>query len=286
MQWWDSMTTIKLRKATQADRERVLQVERESTPGLQYLPFVYEQFLANERGEFSVAECDGDVVACAKLTVLPDNSAWLETIRVAPSHQGLGIGKRFYENYFAIAAREGVTTLRMYTGLRNVVSKGLAERFGFSLAATFYEMKRDVEAIGLSGNGFAAVTDPAWAVAQVLDDSAEFRTFLTMNRTFYELSPALIRDMVQRRCVYANDDGDVVIAGARFMPHAMLHIGLFAGDAIRCLQFANQLAAERGIPQQSCIFPVAQASTKQTLLENGFQPSKSKLIVMQRTIDY
>ena len=127
------MTILTLRKAVAADLTAVLAVEKRSTPNLHYLGRVFDLFLSHSRGEFTVCEIDGEVVACAKLTVLPDGSAWLESIRVIPERQGLGVGKRFYENYFDIAQREGIKTLRMYTGVGNKVSKGLAERYGLQL---------------------------------------------------------------------------------------------------------------------------------------------------------
>ncbi|MEM7800212.1 MAG: GNAT family N-acetyltransferase, partial [Chloroflexota bacterium] len=124
------MTKITLRPAHLNDRSAVLAVEKKSTPSLQYLPYVYELFLNDPQGEFTVAEIGGQIVACAKFSVLPDGSGWLETIRVDPQYQGLGVGKRFYENYAAIAKRSGVSATRMYTGINNAVSAGLAARYG------------------------------------------------------------------------------------------------------------------------------------------------------------
>ena len=79
----------------------------------------------------------------AKLTVLPDGSAWLEALRVAPFAQGKGVGKQFYQHFFTVARERGIPSMRMYTGVRNAVSKGLAERFGFRLAATYRGASRE-----------------------------------------------------------------------------------------------------------------------------------------------
>ncbi len=73
---------IVLRKAEQEDRERVIWVESKSTPNLSYVGAIWDLFTSDEVGEFSVAEADGKLVACGKFTVVPDGSAWLETLRV------------------------------------------------------------------------------------------------------------------------------------------------------------------------------------------------------------
>ena len=83
---------ITIRQARPEDRDRVIWVESKSTPGLRYVAQVWDLFLNDAAGDWSVVELDGEVVACGKYTVLPDASAWLETLRVIPERQRLGIG--------------------------------------------------------------------------------------------------------------------------------------------------------------------------------------------------
>ena len=123
--WYNDMQ-ITIRVVTEEDRDAVLAVESQSTPNLKYLPMVFDQFLSDPEGDFSVAEMDGEVVGCGKFTVMPDGSAWLEALRVIPRAQGQGIGKAFYARFFEVAEGKGIKTMRMYTGMKNKVSKGLA----------------------------------------------------------------------------------------------------------------------------------------------------------------
>lgn len=279
------MTTITIRAARPADREKIIEVEAKSTPNLRYVPQVFEEFMAHPRGEFSVAEVDGELAACAKFSALPDNSAWLETLRVTPERQGLGVGKRLYEHFFAIAQREGISTMRMYTGVKNVVSKGLAERFGFQPAATFYGAWQACAAAPASAQSapFLPVTDPARATALIMSHSAAWNGFLVMNRTFYKLTPALCAHLSQRGQVYAEpSSSSVAVLGARFMPEQALHIGLFAGDADACLRFALHKARAMGAPRLSCLFPTASTQIKQTLADRHFQLEPSAFIVMEK----
>ncbi|MEM7113980.1 MAG: GNAT family N-acetyltransferase [Chloroflexota bacterium] len=275
------MTAITLRPATNDDRTAVLQVEKKAMPAMQYLPRVYEMFLNDPQGEFTVAEIDSEVVACAKFSVLPDGSGWLETIRVTPERQGLGVGKRFYENYYAIAKRDGVPAMRMYTGINNAVSAGLAARYRLTRAETFYGFTLSTDQKAAASNAkFMPVTDPDYAVDLIMPHASNWGHYLVMNRTFYQLTPALCQHLAQRGFVFHGDAGTVV-AGARFMPHAALHVGFFAGDAQQCLQFAANQASTHRNPQIHCLFAITSNGVKPALEAAHYQETPSQFIVME-----
>jgi len=277
-------TEIVVRKARGDDHEHVIEVEASSTPNLRYLPRVFYMFISDQVGEFSVAEVEGKVVACGKFTVLPDESAWLETLRVIPAYQGLGIGKRLYQRFFDIAHLKGVTTMRMYTGLKNAVSKRLAERFGFQLAATYRGalLSCQPEAIHTSSNTFSQVTNPEKATALLMPSREKWTGFFVMNRTFYAITPALCADLAQKGFVYEDPtSGSVVTIGARFMPEQALHIGIFRGNVTACLTFAMQKGGECGAERLSCLFPSSAKEIQHSLLQHGFQLEVSDFIVME-----
>lgn len=274
---------ITLRPATEEDRTPVIQVEARTMPNWRYLPQVFDLFMA-DAGEFSVAEVDGEVVACGKFTPMVDGSAWLETLRVVPDFQGRGIGKRLYERFFEQARAAGIPVMRMYTGVENAVSKGLAERFGFRLAGTCGNASRPcrVEEVPHPLPPFRLITDPAEAAALIMPHAGAWGGFLVMNRTWYAFTPALCAALARQAQVYADaESGSLLVAGSRFMPEQALHIGLFAGDPERCFAFAMHLAAVRNAARLSCLFPARNGEIAATLLANGFQRSPGDLIVME-----
>ena len=273
---------ITVRQARRDDLDAINIVEAGSTPGLRYVARVFDDFVSDEVGEFSVAEIDGQVVACGKFTVMPDHSAWLETLRVLPAYQGRGAGKRLYERFFEVARREGVTTMRMYTGVTNLVSKGLAERFGFRLAGTFRGAWLPLEAAVGPALAFVPVTDPARATALLMPHAPRWTGFVVMNRTFYALTPILCADFVRAGWVFEERaSGSVVVLGARFMPEQALHIGLYAGDPRACLDFAAHLGVTRGASRVSCLFPPAAADIQAELTERGYRLESADFIVME-----
>lgn len=280
------VTEIHVRPATTADLPAIVAVEAKSTPNLRYVPHVFELFMQDPRSPFLVAEIDGEIVACAKFTIVPDGSAWLETLRVIPERQGLGVGKRLYAAFFTVAEREGVSTMRMYTGTKNAVSKGLAERFGFQPAQTFYGAQLPVDLNGHTAQAteFQLVTDSARATDLILAHRAQWHDFLVMNRTFYKLTPELCAALTEAGQVYIEaESSSIIVMGARFMPEQALHIGLFGGDSNRCLHFAQQQAMTRGIPQLSCLYPTPADNLGTQLTGAGFTKEASTFVVMEYT---
>lgn len=275
---------IVTRRAEERDRIAILDVESKSTPGLRYLGKVFDEFAADEAGEFSVASIGGEVVGCGKFTVVPDGSAWLEALRVPPEHQGLGIGKRFYDRFFELAAQKDINIMRMYTNIGNVTSKGLAERYGFALAGTYRGMWLDCQGLEKPPSpSFINVTDPAEATRMLMSFKDRTEGFVIMNRTFYALSPALCAAWAEEGKVYADPStGSLIVLGARFMPEQALHIALYGGDTEACLNFAISRAIDLGVEKLQCMFPPSSIDVQKALTSRGFSQDSYDCIVMER----
>lgn len=282
------MEGLCVRRARVEDRAKVLQVEALSTPNLRYLGAVFEHWVHDQVGELIVAELDGEMVGVGKLTVVPDGSAWLEALRVTPAAQGKGVGKRFYDRFFEIAAVRRIPSMRMYTGIRNAASKGLAERYGFHLAATYRGASVPVSELAVHDPGdlgFTLVTDADRACELLLPCKQAWNGFLVMNRTFYELTPALCRKWAEEGKVYHEAaTGSVIVLGARFQADLGLHIACLEGDLQRCLAFAAIAAQSCAAPKLFCLFPPSIEEIEQALLQSGCKLDSSDYIVMEITL--
>ena len=278
---------IVLRRAEPRDRDKAIWVESKSTPNLSYVPHVWDTFMNDADGDWSVAELDGEVVGCGKYSLLPDGSAWLETLRVIPERQGLGIGRRLYEHWFRLARGQGVKTMRMYTGTGNVVSKGLAERYGLRVAGTYKEARMPcAKGAPESAPGFRQVRDPKKAEGLIMPLSGKWGGFLVMNRTFYRFTPELCRYLAANGMVYAEPEtGSVVTLGARFMPQDALHLGVLKGDLHACLDFAMRTGIERGAARLNCQYPPSARDVQEALTGYGFSVAASDFIVMEVNLD-
>ena len=271
---------IVLRRARPADREAVLLVERKSMPTLQYLPSMFEEFMQDDVGDFSVEEVDGVIAACGKYTIVPDGSVWLETLRVTPERQGIGLGKRLYEHWHELAKAQGVRAMRMYTGVFNAVSSGLAERYGLRLQGTFNGYSLRVQPGMGSRGGFRPVRDPEEATRLLMPIAEAWGGWMVMNRTFYRLGPELCAYLTSREMVYKELGTSSVIAlGARFMSWQALHVGAWGGDANACLNFALWLAGERSVPVINCLHESSSPGISDVLSRHGFKPDSTQYVV-------
>ncbi len=275
---------ITVRKARPEDRAQAVEAEGLATPNLHYLDKVYDEWLADDAGELMVAELEGQIVAVGKFSVVPDGSAWLEALRVRPDRQGLGIGKAFYRRFFVLAEEKGIDTMRMYTGVTNLVSKGLAEHFGFTLAGTFRGHGLTVPPQQPTGwdDGFSPITEPVLASALLSPHASDWEQFNIMNRTFYKTSDALWADWARRGWVHFHPRSNtILIAGSRFIPEQGLQMAMFGGDAERAIRFASGHARQLGIDRLQCMVPAASAALRTALESRGFTPESSDCIVME-----
>ncbi len=272
---------VVLRKARDEDRDDAIWVESLSTPSLSYVPHVWDMFLNDEDGEWTMEELDGKIMGMGKYSILPDGTAWLETLRVVPEAQGLGLGKRLYELWVKLSEEKGVKAMRMYTGVKNVVSEGLAKRYGLSLAQTFHGVKMPAMPFD-ADSSFEKVTDVKEATELLTSLGEKWGGWMVMNRTYYHWSPELIEWLTTSGMVYQDSNDNIVVMGGRFMQEFQLHIGLFDGDFKTCLDFAKSEAAKRGVKSLHCLYPNHLDEIEEALTGYGFDMEPSPFIVMER----
>jgi hypothetical protein len=145
-------------------------------------------------------------------------------------------------------------------------------------------------AIGTSAQqlaeGFHHVTDPNQATELLLPHKQQWGGFLVMNRTFYQLTPALCVAWAEEGKVYHHKaSGSVLVLGARFLADQALHIACMVGDHARCLAFAEQSARLHGVPKLQCMFPPGFTALQDALLQRGYQLEPSDFIVMEGAVE-
>jgi len=278
--------SILVRKACYEDRQDAVAAEMKAVRNLHYLNNTWDQFFLDQSGELLVGEVDDRVVAVGKYTLLYDGSAWLETLRVDPEYQGKGIGKAFYTRFLQHASFQGVRTLGMYTGTSNVVSKGLAESFGFRLSAAYRGASWKAPAGDCSDIaadiGFVPLS-PAAAVAQLLPLSSAWDGHVIMNRTFYPATAGNYHGMALDGKVYHHpESGSICILGWRFLQERGLHLALAAGDIPKILAFAKSEVIRLGLPQVTIMYPPRNLQLQELLQGSGFVTEASDCIVMTR----
>lgn len=275
------------RKGTMAELERMLEIERSAIPAPsgQYL---YE----NRHFFFDGIQNRGEMVLCCdeqdypvgmgQYSVLPDGSGWLETLRVEKQFQSQGAGKAIYRRYMELAEETRAPSLAMFTGRKNLASKGLAEKYGFRLAAALNQFDLDLAAVTPAiVPGFHLVSDEEEAV-ELLTKAVEkdpWGPFMGLNRTFLHYGEPLYRYLHREGMVYT-DGESVVVLGARMLRHRGLNVGYMAGDYGKCLAFAAGATAGQGLPKLTVFVSPEREDVAAALREFGFG-EPVELIVME-----
>jgi hypothetical protein len=99
--------------------------------GSDYLPLVWDRWLADDKGILLTATLDGRPVGMAKITILSPGEIWLEGLRLHPDLQGRGLTRQINDVTFREVARLRPKSVRYSTGAGNAVSRHLGERRGF-----------------------------------------------------------------------------------------------------------------------------------------------------------
>jgi GNAT superfamily N-acetyltransferase len=120
-----------VRKARALDRDAILAMSRGIWGGSDYLPLVWDRWLADDKGLLLTATLDGTPVGMSKITILSPGEIWLEGLRLHPSLQGRGLTRQLNEVAFREVAKLRPKSVRYSTGAGNVISRHLGERRGF-----------------------------------------------------------------------------------------------------------------------------------------------------------
>jgi putative acetyltransferase len=92
---------------------------------------------------FLVARMDGQAVGCGGYEIGPDGTAELKRIFVVPEARGQAVGKRLVLALEDAAMAEGVTLMRLETGVKSDEALRLYERHGYARRGVFGDYPDD-----------------------------------------------------------------------------------------------------------------------------------------------
>ncbi|MEW5869655.1 MAG: GNAT family N-acetyltransferase [Chloroflexota bacterium] len=122
---------VQIRAARQADTPDVMALTANIWEGHDYVPHVWQEWLADPHGRLLVAERQGRVLGLSKLSRISEFDWWLQGLRVHPDYQGQGIASRLTEASLQAWLEIGAGTLRLTTHRPPV--RHLMDRLGLAL---------------------------------------------------------------------------------------------------------------------------------------------------------
>ncbi len=110
---------LTIRPARPDDRPAVERICAHTWEWGDYIPEVWDRWLADANGQVLVGELAGQVVALSRIIFQPEGQVWLEGMRVAPEARRQGIARQFLDYSLACARRCTARVVRLSTGSYN-----------------------------------------------------------------------------------------------------------------------------------------------------------------------
>jgi len=128
---------MEIKKITPEHKERALQISKDIWEGDDYIPQIFDEWVADPYGEFVGLFEEDTLIAFGKMTYLTPTDVWLEGLRKDQSVDIKGVGKLFTEYYLNILSQKrDLNSVRFATYFENYGSIIPAERCGFQKILT------------------------------------------------------------------------------------------------------------------------------------------------------
>ena len=119
------------RPAHESDTPAVLELSAHIWDGDDYVPDVWQEWLADPYGRLLVAEYQGSLVGLGKLSRLSEEDWWLQGLRVHPEFEGRGVASQLHEALMQVWQQIGNGTLRLATASFRYPVQHLCDQSGF-----------------------------------------------------------------------------------------------------------------------------------------------------------
>ncbi len=134
-----------------------MEMTRDIWGGHDYIPLVFDRWVADAGAAFQAAEIDGQVVGLHRLRPYAPGLIWYEGLRVATTHQRAGVARAMLASAVAEARELGFREMRL--GSRDAIGAHLFESAGFRRLVDV----RWWRAPRMEGGESARIPDPAEA---------------------------------------------------------------------------------------------------------------------------
>ena len=178
-----------------------------------YIPEVWEHWLADEEGHVAVAELEGRMVALGRVVIQPRGQAWLEGMRVDPEYRRQGIAWQFVHYKLAYARAHGVRVARLSTADSNQPVHRMMKRLGMECVGRYEMLTADAQPGGEALHTLSASDAPA--VTAFLERSPVLvaaRGLYSLDWAWQALSPTRTVELLAAGHVVGQWTGDGALA--------------------------------------------------------------------------
>ena len=135
-----SVSDLTIRLARPEDREDVFEISSSVWEGNDYVPLVWDEWLAEAEsdGFVTIGELNGRVIALQHVELQAGGVAWVEGIRVHERFRNRGVAGRLLTRALEQAADGGARLARLAVSSQNEASKAVVTKAGFRMLDSFY----------------------------------------------------------------------------------------------------------------------------------------------------
>jgi GNAT superfamily N-acetyltransferase len=233
-----------LRPMRPADRDRVMEICADVWDGHDYIPRVFDAWVADAGSTFTAAELEGTVVGLQRLRPYAPSLIWYEGLRVASTHRRQGLARMMLASAIAEAKDQGFREMRLATGNPDAARLFESARFERRLDARWWRAKR------VEGGEPSRMPDPSeagklWAAAEKSPGTELYRGVTADFNGAHDLNASELERLASIGMLRAGPGGRAVV-GLREPWGENLAVGFVAGQggALRELLMSLRFEAD------------------------------------------
>ncbi len=201
-----SLNDLVVRPMRREDRPAVEAIAAQVWGGEDYIPYVFDEWLADPAGVFCAATLHGVLIGLSRLAHMGGDQWWMEGLRVDPAYRGLGVGRALHNFMLGRALEHAPGQVRLSTASDNLAVQKLARDTGFRRVAAFEpygaeaDPGQDTRWLVRLGPEHAGA---AWARLTTLPHIRAAELTLEESWRFLPLTPDLLKERLAAGQVYA-----------------------------------------------------------------------------------
>jgi len=263
-----------------------LEISKKIWGGHDYLPSVWDDWLADKNARFIVATVNGRTVGCAHAGLQTNYVAWLEGVRVHEQYRGLGLAGKLNHALVEWARRKGARVARLSTGSSNRASREHLEKIGFPVMQTFQRLEsargRRVKSAGVTTSRGSAKS--LWNWLRTRPNFAENHAMYSDGWTWYPLTLQTLRRRISQRQVFTIIRDKQPKACCIFLDEdKVLTMGFLAGergDVVKLARMLRFLMHRRKREKVRVLLP-SRSPMVRALIRSGFEKT-AKILVYEK----
>jgi len=291
------MDDVTIRLAQPQDKAAVLAFCAQTWEWGDYIPQVWDEWLADSSGRLLVALLADRPVGLIHMQMVAPDECWLEGMRVDPAMRKQGISKRLHEQAMREARHMGATVARLATRSDNVIAQRALDSGGFQQVGTYLHYAAPAEEVRGAPQPLAAEPQDLPALLAFLDRSNIFPvTGGLIYADWGDRTRALTEEVLSERLANGqvlllrqwDDFQAIAICGLQNAAEPVLLVEYIDGttEGVGRLAYGiRSLALERGLEQVAITVPNL-LMLRDVLEGTGYQTEDAGFfLVYQRRLD-